>query len=104
MAICGETFLTRNHSACFSSASRNDASSLALSAMPRSVVSACSGAANDAPKRVALSAAGFPSLQIRIFIRLQFVAGHQRVNDDGCADERQRHERQPDFRAGEILG
>ena len=35
--------------------------------------------------------------------RLQFVAGDQRVNDDGCADERQRHKCEPDFRAGKIL-
>src|SRR6266853_4255556 len=103
IAICGETFFARNHSACFSSASRNDRSSSAFSAMPSRVVSARDGAASKAPNRVAASAAGFPSLQIRIFIRLQFVAGHQRVNDDGRADQRQRDEGEPYFRAGKIL-
>src|SRR5437879_11099186 len=72
--------------------------------MPRSVVSAWSGPANDAPRRVALSAAGIPSLQIKIFMaKLQFVTGHECVNNDGGADQRQGHESEPDFRAGEIL-
>jgi hypothetical protein len=36
--------------------------------MPRSVVSACNGVASDPPSFVALSAAGIPSLQIKIFM------------------------------------
>src|SRR5437899_7735645 len=73
--------------------------------MPRSVVSARNGSANDAPRRVALSAAGIPSLQIKIFMaKLQFVTGHERVNDNGGADQWQGHEGETDFRAGKILG
>src|SRR5439155_8704397 len=103
-AICGETFFARNHSACFSSALRNARSSAAFAAMPRRVVSACSGAASNAPRRVALSAAGFPSLQIKIFMaQLQFVAGHQRVNDNGSANYWQGDEREPNLRPREIL-
>src|SRR5882724_94679 len=72
--------------------------------MPRSVVSARNGSANDAPRRVALSAAGIPSLQIKIFMaKLQFVTGHECVNDNGGADQRQRNEGEPNFRTGEIL-
>src|SRR5437667_11226498 len=72
--------------------------------MPRSVVLAWRGPASDAPSLVALSAAGIPSLQIKIFMaKLQFVAGHEGVNDNGGADQRQRNEGQPNFRAGKIL-
>src|SRR6266404_4769870 len=72
--------------------------------MPSSVVSAWSGPASDAPSFVALSAAGIPSLQIKIFMaKLQFVTGHECVNDNGGADQRQWHEGEPDFRTGEIL-
>src|SRR5207248_8903518 len=63
-----------------------------------------SGPASKPPSLVALSAAGFPSLQIRIFIaELQFVSGNQGVNDNGCANQRQRHEGQANFRPSEIL-
>ncbi len=34
---------------------------------------------------------------------LQFVACQQCVNDNGRADQRERHEREPEFRAGKIL-
>src|SRR5882724_9090682 len=72
--------------------------------MPRRVVSACSGPASDAPSFVALSAAGIPSLQIKIFMaKLQFVTSHECVNNDSRADQRQRNEGEPNFRAGEIL-
>src|SRR6266436_7582486 len=72
--------------------------------MPSSVVSAWSGPASDAPNRVALSAAGIPSLQIKIFMaKLQFGTGHERVNNDYGADQRERHEGEPNFRTGEIL-
>src|SRR6266481_4107432 len=73
--------------------------------MPSSVVSAWSGPASDAPSFVALSAAGIPSLQIKIFMaKLQFVTGHERVNDNGGADQWQRYEREADFGTGKILG
>src|SRR5207302_10889111 len=73
--------------------------------MPRSVVSARNGPANDAPRRVALSAAAIPSLQIKIFMaKLQFVTGHERVNDNGGANQWQRYEREADFGTGKILG
>ncbi len=31
------------------------------------------------------------------------MSGEQSINDDGCADQRQRHEREPNFWAGEVL-
>src|SRR5437588_12925841 len=97
-------FFSRNHSACFSSASRNLGSSSAFSAMPSRVVSTCDGPASNAPNGVALSAAGIPSLQIKIFMAdLQFVACEQCVNDNGCADQWEGHEREPYFRTRKIL-
>src|SRR5260370_17930169 len=72
--------------------------------MPSRVVSARDGAASKAPNRVAASAAGFPSLQIKILMaEFQFVARHQGVNDNGSANQRQWHEGQAAFRAAEIL-
>src|SRR5436190_12361974 len=35
--------------------------------------------------------------------RLQFVSGEQSINHDGCADQRQRHKSEPDFRTRKIL-
>src|ERR1700736_1928025 len=72
--------------------------------MPRSVVSAGSGPASNAPSFVALSAAGIPSLQIKIFMaRLQFVTSHECVNNDSGADQRQGHEGDSDLQNGKIV-
>src|SRR5438874_7804100 len=72
--------------------------------MPRSVVSACSGPANRPPRRVALSAAGIPSLQIKMRIKLNLVAADERVNHDRRTNQWKWHKGEPDFGPGKILG
>src|SRR5207249_4215487 len=76
------------------------------SPMPKMVVSALFAAAMSPPKRTTFSAWLEPSLQIKIFTRVlsfEMMAGDQAVDDDRRADERQRHERQPDARPAEIF-
>ena len=44
------------------------------------------------------------AVAFKVFMaELQFMACEKRVNDNGRADQWQRHEREPDFRAGKIL-
>src|SRR5205085_6384020 len=105
ITICGETLSARSKFACASSASRNGCSSAGSSAIPSSVVSARAARASMPPMRVASSAAGLPSLQIKIFMSiLQLVSGEECVNNDCGADQRQRHKGEPDFRSRKILG
>src|SRR5205085_9820300 len=100
---CGDTPKRRSFAASLASAERNGGSAPDNSTMPSSVVSALVGAATRPPSRIGLSAGSVPALQIRMRMRLKFVAGHHRVNDNGRADQRQRHESQADFGAGKIL-
>src|SRR3954470_24676379 len=102
--ISGETPKRRSFPASLSSASRNGFSSSGLSEIPSNVVSALVGPATSPATMTGLSAGSVPSLQIRIRIRLEFVSRDEGVDDDGGADERQRHKSEPDFWAREILG
>ena len=52
---------------------------------------------------MAVSADGIPSLQIKIFIDYNLWPVTERVNHDRRADQRQRHEGEPNLRSGEIL-
>src|SRR5437870_9888176 len=101
--MAGDTPLLRSNCACLCSASRSACSSCDVSAMPSSVVSAFSGPASNPPRWIAVSADCVPSLQIKIFIGLEFVSGHERINHDGRADQWQRDKGKTDFRTGKIL-
>src|SRR5437762_10699184 len=82
-------------------------SSPALSLIPSRTASACVAAAMMPPKRMAFSAWLEPSLQKSIFSAppsLRMVPGQQAVNDNTRPNQRQRHEGQPNARAGEIGG
>src|SRR5919204_4574883 len=95
----------RSDSASFSRARRNAGSSAEASIMPSKVVFACKGRASNPAKSVAVSDAGLPSLQIKMFIaNSQLAARDQGINNDDGADQRQRHKRQADLRPGEVLG
>ena len=58
--------------------------------------------ASNPTMSIAVCAEGVPSLQIKISW-LEFVAGHQRVDDYRRADQRQRHKSEADLRTREIL-
>src|SRR2546421_3157755 len=100
----GEIANWRNFSASFSSASRSGFSSAEVSAIPSKVVSALVGAATSPARRTGLSAGSVPSLQIRMRISLEFVAGHERINDNSRSNQRQWDKGEPNFRARKILG
>src|SRR5437588_1619217 len=102
--ISGETPNRPSFFASLARASRSDFSSPDISAIPSKVVAALVGAATSPPRRIGLSAGSVPSLQIRMRIKVKFVTGHERVNHDGRADQRQRDKSEPDFRSREILG
>src|SRR4051794_17005244 len=100
--MSGDTPLWRSDCPCASSVSRRGCSSSDFSAIPKSVVSAVSGPANNPTRSIAVCAEGVPSLQSKIFM-LEFVARHKRVDNDCRTDQRQRHKSEADLRAREIL-